>query len=71
MGGRLLRRGRGGVALSIDRTLEPVFWALSTLVAAVISHPAPLQLPHTPPHPVSSILPAERACQFGVGEAVV
>ena len=59
MGGRLLQRGRGGVALAIERTLEPVFWAPCTLVTAVISHPAPLQPPnthtHTPPKPPSPV----------------
>lgn len=55
----------------IDRTLEAFFWALCTLVTAVISHPAPLSLPHKHTQPVPTILPAERACQFAVGWAVV
>ena len=61
------RKGEGwdGVALAIDRTLEPVLGgSLHTTVTLVILHSAPLQLPRTlPPNTV-----VRGMCQWRIPE---
>lgn len=62
------KKKEGRVALAIDRTLEPVFGLFAHTGDCSYLTPCPT---HTTPNPVPHILPTERACQFGVGEAAV